>query len=64
MEKERYWLRAKGTKWQEVSQDKYIDAERSAGFHPKEGCGPVATAGFSNGSAEGKVTYDGKQPRY
>jgi hypothetical protein len=64
MEKERYWLRAKGTKWQEVDQGKFVEAERSAGFYPKAGCGPVATAGFSNGSVEGQVTYDGKRPRY
>lgn len=54
----RYWLRVPGLKWQEVSQVKYIEMERNAGFHPKLGCGPVATASFSTGCIEGRITYD------
>ncbi len=63
MAKERYWIRARGTKWQEVDQNAFVNAERNAGFYPKAGCGPVATGGFSNGSVEGTVTYNGKRPR-
>lgn len=33
--------------WVEVSAMAFINAEHEAGFHPKPGCGPFATAGFS-----------------
>jgi hypothetical protein len=61
-EKECYWLRGMGRKWREVTQEQFIKAEQNAGFHPKRGCGPVATGGFSAGSMEGAITYDGKPP--
>ena len=53
-----YWLRISGLPWTEVSEVKFVEAERAAGFYPKPGCGPVATAGFSSGVVEGKVTRD------
>lgn len=32
----------------------YIDFERSCGFHPKPGCGPLATGGFTSGNRSGR----------
>ena len=57
--KERYWLRVRvsGLPWQEATREQFVQAEREAGFHPKPGCGDVATAGFGNGITEGRVTY-------
>jgi len=52
---ERYYLQLAGVSdWIEVSQEKFVQAERAAGFRPKPGCGPVATGGFSNGSVCGR----------
>lgn len=42
----RYYLRRNRGRWREVSRDGFIAAEREAGFIPKSGCGPLATAGF------------------
>lgn len=57
--KERYYLKADWqTEWQEVTQDQFVDAERNAGFHPKSGCGPVATGGFSARGICGRVDYE------
>lgn len=56
MEK-RYWLRTETSPWEEATEEQFVQAERSAGFYPKLGCGPVATGGFSKGDSEGKVTY-------
>lgn len=39
----------------EVTQDEFIAAERAAGFHPKHGCGPLATGGFSTGGSYGRT---------
>lgn len=53
----RYFL-APSTKdplWQEVTQEEFVNAERAAGFRPKPGCGPVATAGFAAGSIKGRT---------
>jgi len=56
---ERYYLQLAGVSdWIEVSQEKFVQAERAAGFRPKPGCGPVATGGFSNGSVCGRVAYE------
>ena len=59
--KERYWLREDTSSWREVTQEEFIQAESDAGFQPKSGCGPVATAGFSSedkdGCVEGRITY-------
>lgn len=54
---ERYWLKAGDLAWQECTQEQFVHAERSAGFRPKEGCGPVATGGFGSGDRYGRVTY-------
>lgn len=57
---ERYWLSfGRDSEWKEVTKEEYISAERSAGFRPKFGNG-IATAGFSNGSINGEVTYNNK----
>lgn len=55
---DKYYLKADWQKdWTEVTQEEFIKAERAAGFHPKWGCGPVATAGFTSGMVSGKVEY-------
>ena len=55
---EKYYLKAFYEKeYKEVSQDEFVKAERHAGFRPKPGCGPVATAGFNGGGLEGYVEY-------
>lgn len=41
--------------WNEVTQKAFVNAERAAGFHPKPGCGPVATGGFSGAGMVGRV---------
>lgn len=56
--KERYYLSVAGSDYQEVTQEQFIRAEEGAGFHPKKGCGPVATAGFSGNSISGKIEYE------
>jgi hypothetical protein len=40
--------------WQEVTEEEFARAERSAGFYPKPGCGPVATGGFSASGQRGR----------
>ena len=57
---ERYWLRIPGFEYQEVTRDKFTEMERKAGFYPKVGCSPIATAGFSTGTIEGKITVEEK----
>lgn len=55
---EKYYLKGSWeTEYTEVTQEEFIRAERAAGFHPKYGCGPCATGGFSSGSVSGKVEY-------
>ena len=55
----KYYLKAEWQKkWEEVTEEEFAEAERSAGFYPKPGCGPVATGGFSDGSVEGEVRND------
>jgi hypothetical protein len=57
----RYFLRYNRGPWEQVSETEFIVAEREAGFIPKAGCGPLATAGFGcsgpNGSVDGKIEY-------
>lgn len=53
----RYFLKLGNAPEQEVTEEVFIRAERSAGFSPKPGCGPVATAGFSAGEVSGRVEY-------
>jgi hypothetical protein len=56
---DRYFLQLlAGGEPTEVTQEQFILAERNAGFHPKRGCGPVATGGFSNGTIRGIVRYE------
>ncbi len=52
----RYWLRVNGLAWEEATKDQFIKSERGAGFYPKYGNG-LATAGFSGGSVQGRITY-------
>ena len=54
--KERYWLRVSSLPWQEATAKQFIEAERAAGFHPKFGCGPFATSGFSGNGVAGRIT--------
>ena len=58
----KYWLKNGNETWREVSQERFIQAEREAGFHPKVGCCPVATNGFFKGAAKGAVTYGDNHP--
>ena len=57
-----YYIKRNGGAWAEVSEEEFILAEREAGFVPKSGCGPLATAGFGingpQGSMDGKIEYD------
>ncbi len=55
---DRYWIKKGDKAWEEVSQAAFVDAERNAGFQPKPGCGPLATAGFSGGTPtiKGRIT--------
>ncbi|MCC6934222.1 MAG: hypothetical protein IT406_00800 [Candidatus Yanofskybacteria bacterium] len=60
--KKRYWLRLPGLPWREVSRERYIEVERNAGFRPKPGLEPPATAAFSNGIVAGTTTLGRKIP--
>ena len=60
--KERYFVRVSGLSWQECTKEKWISAERSAGFRSKFGDDTCATGGFSAHGIEGARTYDGKDP--
>jgi hypothetical protein len=55
--KDRYWLQTGTLAWQEATREQFIQAERNAGFHPKPGCGDIATAGFSGRSTKGRITH-------
>jgi len=49
--------------WAEVSEEEWVQAERSAGFHNTLGRPDrPATAGFSGSGIRGRVTYDGGKP--
>jgi hypothetical protein len=53
---ERYFLTRPGGVEHEVTQEEFVAAELEAGFHPKAGLGPVATAGFeSSAGVRGRV---------
>jgi hypothetical protein len=55
---ETYWLRATESGfYSQVSLEQWCQAERGAGFHPKPGCGPTATGGFSSGGLSGTAQY-------
>ncbi len=58
-EERRFWLRHGRGKWYEATLEQFVDAERSAGFWPKDGGGPLVTNGFSNtiNDSQGRVTY-------
>ncbi len=66
----RYFLDRVGENplWLEVTEEDFVKAERLAGFRPKPGCGPVATASFSDGSVRGTTVavpkYLAKLKRY
>ena len=55
-------------KWEEVTKEQWIEAEREAGFRPKMASdhprymNTYATAGFSAGFVSGTITYDGSEP--
>ena len=48
-------------KWEEVTEDAFVEAERNAGFFPKGGQG-VATGGFGGHGVRGKVVYGDEDP--
>lgn len=54
----RYYLKCGDGAERKVTQDEFVRAERTAGFRPKPGCGPVATGGFSSGVLAGRVEYN------
>ncbi|MEK7600581.1 MAG: hypothetical protein AAB463_01300 [Patescibacteria group bacterium] len=55
----RYWLQVQGCPKHEVTRERFIQAERNAGFYPKSGSGDVlATGGFSSGDILGSITYE------
>ena len=56
--KAKYYLSILGKEPIEVTQEEFIQAERSAGFRPKPGCGPVATGGFDSGALSGSIKYE------
>lgn len=41
----------------ETDSNGYISMERSCGFHPKPGCGPFATGGFTSGDRAGRIEH-------
>ena len=43
--------------WTEVSIERFIRAEKQAGFHSKYGPDMVATGGFHGNGIRGKVSY-------
>lgn len=52
----RHFLRFGDGPWKEVTQEEWISAERSAGFHPKgEDRGQYATAGFGGNHVNGRT---------
>ncbi|MHA1170222.1 MAG: hypothetical protein ACTSRU_20535 [Candidatus Hodarchaeales archaeon] len=52
---EKYFLKADHEEnWKEVTKAQFINAERNAGFRPKDGDG-VATGGFGGNGMNGKV---------
>lgn len=53
----RYFVKIDDCPEREVTAEEFVRAERDAGFHPKPGCGPFATAGF------GVTRYDGPDGR-
>jgi len=55
-----YEVRVAGTKWQKVSEKKFIATEKSCGFHSKFGPDSVATGGFSSGNIGGRIRYINK----
>lgn len=65
----RHFLKADfSDKWEEVSKEKWIRAERSAGFRPKMASNnprymdTYATAAFGGNGVSGTITYDGSEP--
>lgn len=66
----RYFLDRDGENplWLEVTEADFVKAERAAGFRPKPGCGPVATASWSSGGRRGTTVaapeYLSKLGRY
>lgn len=60
MNNKTYWLKADWQdEYQEVTKEKWIKAERQAGFAPK--CGSLvicATGGFTGNGISGKIIYN------
>jgi len=60
---EKYYLKASFQgEYQEVSKETYLQAERMAGFFPKEE-GEAATSYFGNGQIEGRCDIEYEKER-
>jgi len=64
---DRYYLKADWQEdWQEVSKEKWIQAERNAGFRPKYSSDDprymttCATSGFGGNGISGKIEIDAR----
>jgi hypothetical protein len=55
-----YYLMLGVGPWREVTEQEYVAAERSAGFHPKSGRpqDKPSTSSFSNAYVQGKVRFN------
>jgi hypothetical protein len=55
-------------RWEEVNKEKWIKAERAAGFRPKMASvdprymDTYATGGFAGNGVRGIIRYDGSEP--
>ena len=61
--KRSHFLRADfSNKWTEVTKERYLQAEKDAGFCPKDPSFEYATAGFSTDEICGRYLDEGRRP--
>lgn len=60
---ERYFIKADGYPWKEVTEDEWVAKERAAGFRPT-GPWKKATAGFSGNGWQGIYTLPSNHAQY
>jgi len=53
---DRYFVTEDGVET-ETTMEGFVAMERRCGFHPKPGCGPIATGSFSSGSRSGRIEH-------
>jgi hypothetical protein len=56
-----YYLKiGQGMPWREVTEERYVEAEREAGFYPKANMpkDKPCTSSFSANNIHGKIRYD------